>query len=240
MSMLQTYENFSSDVLDTNKWFLLEVPLGEGESRRYEEPHARVTIKDSVLEVDIARFETFHDQVQMFDSGKQAYFSTKSFPLPAQGEATFSAEMAVTNHGGNPDDVRDAFASFNVVDLASGAVFDAIATSRRLYALHERLKVPGVNAESVFTHIVEAPLVGLSTEPGEFHEYMITLDRTQRRVRWSIDGSRVYTLDNLEVFPSDVQIGFGIFTLHPIRNGQSTARHGQGMQGRWRNFRYAI
>jgi hypothetical protein len=240
MNTLQTYENFSSDVLDTNKWFILEIPVGEGESRRYEEPHAKVTIKDGVLEVDIARFETFHDQVQMFDSGKQAYFSTKSFPLPAQREAVFSVEMAVTNHGGNPDDVRDAFASFNVVDLASGAVFDAIATSRRLYALHERLQVPGVRAEDVFTYIVEAPLASLSTEPGQFHEYTITFDRANRRACWYVDGTRVYALDNLKVFPDEVQIGFGIFTLHPLRQGKSTALRGQGMRSRWRNFRYAI
>ncbi|MBA3842612.1 MAG: hypothetical protein H0X39_08320 [Actinobacteria bacterium] len=240
MKNFEVYDSFSEGSIDPDKWFLLEVPVNEDEGRRYEEPGARVTVADGTVEIDIPRFETFHNTVQMFDSGKHAYFSVRTFPLPASGIATFSVEMAARNHGGTPDDVRDAFAAFNVVDLGSGLVFDAVSTSRRIYALHERLEVHGVSNGDTFTHIVEAPLVGLSTGAGQFHNYSIVMDCTSSTVSWYCDGKRVYSVENMEAFPAGVKIGFGIFTLHPIVSGKSKSRRGQGMLGRWRRFRYAI
>jgi hypothetical protein len=37
--------------------------------------------------------------------------------------------------------------------------------------------------------------------------------------------------------PERVQIGFGIWTMLPIRDGRSRSLGGQGMSARWRRFR---
>lgn len=237
---LKIYEDFTGGKLNPEKWFILELPAGEDQIWRYAEPGTRITVADATVELDIPRFETYNDQVQIFDNGKQVYFSVADFKLPDQGDAVFQVEMAAENHAGNPDDYRDGFTAFNIVDLNNGAVFDFIATGKRLFALHERLGLPTVPPEEVYTHIIEAPLTSLTTEPGQFHEYKLVLNRATRSAKWFIDGVRVYYQDNVEIFPEVVKIGWGIFTLHPHRNGRSTALRGQGMRGQWRNFRYSI
>jgi hypothetical protein len=37
--------------------------------------------------------------------------------------------------------------------------------------------------------------------------------------------------------PERVRIGFGIWTMLPIRDGRSHSLEGQGMDARWRRFR---
>jgi hypothetical protein len=37
--------------------------------------------------------------------------------------------------------------------------------------------------------------------------------------------------------PERVRIGFGIWTMLPIRDGRSRSLDGQGMHARWRQFR---
>jgi hypothetical protein len=43
----------------------------------------------------------------------------------------------------------------------------------------------------------------------------------------------------MPVMPKAVKLGFGLFTLHPILNGKSCSLRGQGMLGRWRNFKFS-
>jgi hypothetical protein len=39
------------------------------------------------------------------------------------------------------------------------------------------------------------------------------------------------------LIPERAQIGFGIWTMLPIRDGRSCSLDGQGMEARWRRFR---
>jgi hypothetical protein len=39
------------------------------------------------------------------------------------------------------------------------------------------------------------------------------------------------------VIPDRVRLGFGIWTMLPIRDGRSRSLQGQGMHARWRRFR---
>jgi hypothetical protein len=39
------------------------------------------------------------------------------------------------------------------------------------------------------------------------------------------------------LIPERAQIGFGIWTMLPIRDGRSRSLEGQGMNARWRDFR---
>jgi hypothetical protein len=114
----------------------------------------------------------------------------------------------------------------NVLDMSSGWVFDACATGDTVFSIYERLPVPGV--EHPFTHVVEQPLSGIVAAPGLSHEYTVTLDAGRGTAEWRIDGTLVHHLHGLEI-PAQVNVGLGIFTLHPIVDGRSTSLRGQGM-----------
>ena len=53
---------------------------------------------------------------------------------------------------------------------------------------------------------------------------------------WRVDGHRVYEAHGT-VIPEHARIGFGIWTMLPIRDGRGRSLHGQGLDARWRGFR---
>jgi hypothetical protein len=64
----------------------------------------------------------------------------------------------------------------------------------------------------------------------------ITLDRSRSSAAWRVDGHVVYQTQGTFI-PERVGIGFGIWTMLPIRAGRSRSLDGQGMTARWRRFR---
>jgi hypothetical protein len=224
---VRVYDDFSGPELDMSRWFFLEYPPGpDGTSWRCEEPGARTDVGNGTLDIHIERFERAHDQVAIMDNPKHLLLSTEGFPVPADGVATFSMDMAVTSLNATPRDYRDAFASMNVLDMTSGWVFDACATSDTVFSIYERLPMPGV--ERPFTYVVDAPLSGIVAEPGLSHTYTVALDAGRGTAEWRIDGTLVHQVRGAEI-PTQVNIGLGIFTVHPIVDGKSTSLRGQGM-----------
>ena len=53
------------------------------------------------------------------------------------------------------------------------------------------------------------------------------------------DGHTVYEAHGT-LIPERVAIGFGIWTMLPIRDGRSRSLEGQGIDTRWRRFRVAV
>lgn len=233
---MRTYDDLSSQNLSDDRWVFLEVPLPGAEAWRYAEPDAVTDVGDGVVSITIDKFTRSHSDVQILDNPKHLLVSAESFDL-GSGRRTFSVDMSAENLGVTGDDYRDGFAAFNVLDMATGRVFDLAATSTQPLAIHERLFVPGViPKEEAFTHIVHAPLNGVDgIAPREFHNYAISFDAAAGTVTWTVDDAVLYATTP-PAMPSTVQIGFGIITLHPIRDGHSTSVRGQGFHGRWRNF----
>jgi hypothetical protein len=64
----------------------------------------------------------------------------------------------------------------------------------------------------------------------------IKLDRSKSTVAWHVDGRSVYETHGT-LIPERVRIGFGIWTMLPIREGRSRSLGGQGMSARCRRFR---
>jgi hypothetical protein len=64
----------------------------------------------------------------------------------------------------------------------------------------------------------------------------ITPDRSRSTALWRVDGYKVYESPGTFI-PDRVRIGFGIWTMLPIRNGRSRSLDGQGLSARWRGFR---
>jgi hypothetical protein len=52
---------------------------------------------------------------------------------------------------------------------------------------------------------------------------------------FAVDGRKVYEADTF--IPERAQIGFGIWTMLPDRDGRSRSLDGQGLTARWRRFR---
>jgi hypothetical protein len=62
------------------------------------------------------------------------------------------------------------------------------------------------------------------------------LDRSTSTAVWRVDGHRVYETHGT-LIPEHAHIGFGIWTMQPIRDGRSRSLDGQGMSARWHRFR---
>ena len=128
-------------------------------------------------------------------------------------------------------------AAFHVFDLAvTQRVFAVCGTSTRVLALHEQLSLGDRGAGEPFYHVVESPYEDFDDDFTRLRECEVTLDRSRSTAAWRVDGRTVYETHGT-LIPERVRIGFGIWTMLPIRNGHSRSLDGQGMDARWRRFR---
>jgi hypothetical protein len=230
-----TYDDFRGPDLDAARWSPARLPLPTGGDHIALDPAAEVAVGEGEVRVTIPRFSMAHDTFQPADSAKYLIFSTGQFELPPDRPATFAADLAVENIGGDPGDYRRGMAAFHVFDFeVSKRVFAACGTSTRVLALHEQLGSWG--AAEPFYHVVESPYEDFDDDFTRLRACEITLDRSNSTAAWRIDGHLVYKAHGT-VIPERVRIGFGIWTQLPIRDGRSRSLAGQGMDARWRRFR---
>jgi Family of unknown function (DUF6081) len=234
-TMIATYDELTGPDLDAARWTAARLPLPTGDVHVPLDPNAELEVGDGEVRVAIPRFSLSHDGFQSADSPKYLAFSTREFELPPDRPVTFGADMAVENVGGDPADYRRAMAAFHVFDLgASKRVFAVVGTSTRVFSMHEEL--PGGAAGEPFFHVVESPYDDFDDDFTELRACEVTLDRGRSTATWRVDGHTVYEAHGT-VIPETVRIGFGIWTMLPIRDGRSQSLDGQGMNARWRRFR---
>jgi Family of unknown function (DUF6081) len=232
-----TYDEFGGPDLDAARWSPARLPLPAGGEHIPLDPNAELAVGEGEVRVTIPRFSLSHDAFQAADSPKYLTFSTHQFALPRDRPATFAADLAVESIGGDPGDFRRGMAAFHVFDLAvSKRVFAVCGTSTRVFALHEQLGLSAGAAGEPFYHVVESPYEDFDDDFTRLRACEITLDRDRSTAAWSVDGRSVYEAHGT-VIPERVHIGFGIWTMVPIRDGRSRSLHGQGMIARWRRFR---
>ena len=230
-----SYDDLQGPDLDAARWSPARLPLPAGGEHIPLDPNGLLVVGGGEVRVTIPRFSLSHDTVQSADSAKYLIFSTGQFELPPDRPATFTADLAVENLGGDPADFRRGMAAFQVFDLAvTTRVFSVCGTSTRVLALDEQLAPRG--AEEAFIYMVESPYVDFDDDFTRFRRCEITLDRSRSAATWGVDGRTVYQTKG-SVIPERVGIGFGIWTMLPIRNGRSRSLDGQGMSARWRRFR---
>jgi hypothetical protein len=234
---LVVYDEMGGPDLDAALWAPARLPLPSGEEHVPVDPNAEVVVGDGEVRVTIPRFSLSHDTFQAADSPKYLVFSTREYQLPPDRPATFAVDLAVENIGGEPEDFRRAMAAFHVFDLAvTSRVFAVCGTSTRMLALHEQLGLGGGAANEPFYHVVESPYEDFGDDFTQLRECELTLDRSESRATWRVDGHTVYEAHGT-VIPEQAHIGFGIWTMLPIRDGRSCSLEGQGMSVRWRRFR---
>jgi hypothetical protein len=230
-----TYDELKGPELDAARWSPARLPLPTGDMHIPLDPNAELAVGDGEVRVRIPRFSLSHDRFQAADSAKYLILSTLQFELPPDGAATFAADMAVTNVGGEPEDYRRAMAAFQVFDLeASQRVFSICGTSTRVFALDEQLRA--WQANEPFIYMVESPYEDFDDDFTRLRTCEITLDQRESTAAWRVDGHTVYQTRGTFI-PERVGIGFGIWTMLPIRDGRTRSLDGQGMSARWRRFR---
>jgi hypothetical protein len=231
-----TYDELRGPDLDAARWSPARLPLPAGEHIPLD-PNAELAVGEGEVRVTIRRFSLSHDRFQSADSPKYLIFSSRQFELPPDRPATFAVDLAVENIGGEPGDYRRAMAAFHVFDLdVSKRVFAVCGTSTRVLALHEQLGLGGGGAGDPFYHVVESPYEDFDDDFTRLRACEVTLDRSRATAAWRVDGRTVYEAYGT-LIPDHAQIGFGIWTMLPIRDGRSRSLDGQGMSARWRRFR---
>lgn len=230
-----TYDELRGPDLDAAHWSPARLPLPTGGEHIPLDLHAELGVGEGEVRVRIPRFSLSHDTFQPVDSPKFLMFSTRRFGLPPDRSATFAVDLAVNNIGGEPEGFRRGMAAFHAFDFdVSRRVFAVCGTSTRVLALHEQLGFGG--AGEPFYHVVESPYEDFDDDFTRLRTCEITLDRNRSTAAWHVDGHTVYETHGTFI-PERVQIGFGIWTMLPIRDNRSRSLHGQGMTARWHRFR---
>jgi hypothetical protein len=230
-----TYDELRGPDLDAGRWSPTRLPRPTGGDHIPLDPNAELAVGEGEVRVTIPRFSLSDDTFQPADSAKYLVFSTRQFELPPDRPATFAVDLAVENIGGEPGDYRRGMAAFQVFDLeVSTRVFSVCGTSTRVFALDEQLGPWG--ADEPFIYMVESPYEDFEDDFTRPRACEITLDRSRATAAWRVDGHTVYQTHGTFI-PERVRIGFGIWTMLPIRDGRSRSLDGQGMNARWRRFR---
>src|SRR5262245_16738174 len=231
------YDELMGPDLDAARWSPARLPLPTGAEHVPLDPNAEVAVADGEVRVTIPRFSLSHDRFQAADSPKYLTFATRRFELPPDRPATFAVDMAVENIGGEPADYRRAMAAFHVFDLeVTKRVFAVVGTSTRALALHEQLGIGGDGAGEPFYHVAESPYEDFDDDFTRLRECEVVLDRGASTATWRVDGHQIYEAGGT-LIPDRVSIGFGIWTMLPIREGRSRSLGGQGLSARWRRPR---
>ena len=230
---MDVFDDFAGDKLDPDKWAIASAPLGDGTYWHWRDEAASVACGGGLCAIDIPRLSSYHDFVQIFDNPKHLYLATRSWDTAGR-RLRFATKMAGALIGGDPEDYRDGFASFNVLDFESALVFDIIANGRKVWAICERLLIPGVTSEEeVFTEVTD---LKIETAPMKLHECEIEYDATEGTARFFVDGAEKLVRTGVPATANRLTCGFGIITLHPIEEGMSVSCRGQGCRGSWGAF----
>jgi hypothetical protein len=225
---MSVYDAFTGTGLDPDKWVPGVIRHGEHVVWSYADPGLATTVRDGVCELAIERFKLCHHSVQMFDNPKALYISLDAWPVALE-PLRFGCNLAA-QFSGDVADYRNGFASFNVLDFATGTVMDIVSNGHQLWAITERLDIPGMeSAVAPFTEVID---LAVETAPLTVHAIEVVYDAAAHEVRYSVDGQTRYTR-HIPTSPQCLSLGMGLITLYPLENGLSTSCRGQGGLGRF-------
>lgn len=212
-------------------------PFDVGSGPRLE-PEACTTVENGVVTVDVPRFLNCDATNQGLDNTKHLIFTKQGFRLPADGVGRFVVDLRA-EVGDGSGNYRQGFATFTLADTtgATHMVFNILSTGERVFAEQEVLPTPG--QENPFTRVIEDPFLfsraGSPSSP-DSRRCEIEIDRSREQVVWTFDGRVLHEAAGLI---EEVHMGFGMFTLLPIGEGEGSC-HGQGGRASWRNFEYSL
>jgi hypothetical protein len=241
---LRTYDDFGTPAINPDKWVTAKLPLGEGKVWEYFDPNTKVRTGDGRCEITVNPFSRSHDSIQIADNPKTLFACAEPLELKGAQVLTLSAEVGAASHGTNIHDIWDGFITLNLFDFESGIVLDFLMNGQLVYALYERLYLPGLTDQSTaFTREANLPV---DSRPGRMHHCTFIYDRGRDTAEWRLEGELAYRVAKLPVKVNRFALGMGLMTLKPISAPlpyyfrKSTSNHGQGITGIWSNIRWAV
>ena len=241
---LRTYDDFRTPAINPEKWVTAKLPLGDGKVWEYFDPNTAIRTGDGRCEITVNPFSRSHDSIQIADNPKTLFACREPLDLAGAQVLTLSANVGAESHGTNVHDIWDGFVTLNLFDFESGIVLDFLLNGRRVYALYERLFMPGLTDEdTAFTR--EANLT-VHSRPRQMHRCAFVYDRSRDTAEWLLDGELAYRVAKIPVKVNRFSLGMGLMTLKPIAAPlpyyfpKSTSNHGQGITGIWSNIRLRI
>ncbi|MET9854235.1 DUF6081 family protein [Streptomyces sp. NPDC006450] len=230
-----TYDDFTSGELDPARWIVMATKGADGQAHPYRDRNARVRTGDGRLELTVDPFTRFHDADPRQNNAKQMYQSVRRFPVPAAGQLAFEVDMGVRTRGQIPYDPVDAFGTVNLFDLDTGVVLNVAATNDTVYAVVERLVLPGVTGPD--DHYMHRVVLDVPTEPGRGHRYAVTYRAETQEAQWYVDGRLAYWA-RLPVPVAAFSAGMGLFSARDLtRYTRAERERGQGATGWWGPWR---
>ncbi|MEO3850147.1 DUF6081 family protein [Streptomyces sp. B8F3] len=230
-----TYDDFTRGALDPARWRVMEMTGAGGVRHEYRDDNARVGTGDGRLTLTVNPFSRFHDTDPRRNNAKQMYRSVRRFDVPAGGRLTFEVEMAVRTYGQVPYDLLDAFGTVNLFDLRTGVVINAAATNDTVYAVVERLAIPGVSRPE--DHYVHRVVMDVPTGPGLPHRYAVSYWAATSEVEWYVDGRLAYWA-RAPVPVAGFHAGMALFSARDLaRYSRAERERGQGATGWWGPWR---
>ncbi len=241
---LKSYDDFKTPTLASDKWITAKLPLGGDQFWEYYDPNTIIKTGHGACEITVNPFSKSHPAIQIADNPKTLIASAKPVEIGPDDILSVSVDIAAKAYNNNPHEIWDAFITFNLFDFESGIVLDFLLNGHLIYALYERLYIPGLTDEQ--TAVTREANLPVNTEPGKIHNCIINYDRKFDTALWIIDGQPVYRVPNIPVKVNRFHLGMGLMTLKPIRAPfpyyfpKSTSLHGQGISGVWADYRVGL
>jgi len=241
---LEAYDDFKTASLDPGKWATAKLPLGGENFWEYFDPNTAIKTGDGRCEISVNPFSRSHDSLQVADNPKTLFLSASPLVVKDAQILSVSAKVGATAHQARVQDIWDAFITFNLVDFESGVVLDFLLNGSLVFALFERLYIPGLTDETTaYTREANLPVV---SRPAQLHECLMTYDRGADLAEWFLDGELVYRFPGIPAKVNQFGMGMGLMTLKPIAAAfpysfpKSTSLHGQGITGIWTDIRWGV
>ena len=205
------YDDFMGTDIDQGRWRYLTLPGAEDVAWTCFEPAADTRVGEGTLDMYVPRFSPRHRSIQVFDNLKHQLVSQEAFATDT-GVVRFTLDMAATRAGDVPADFRDGFASFMVIDTASGWSFRVCSTGHSTFGLYDSLRLAYHSKKS--PAVIDAPIPAPAVVGGSLrHE--IALDRAAGYLQWSVDGHLAARIDDPAI-PPCVHIALGLATLTSV------------------------
>lgn len=233
---MQLYDDFTTTTdgePDSRKWAVGQMVVDGQVVWTWRDRNLRVACGDGRCTLDVPVFTAQHDVVDIFDNPKILYCSTGHLRVGEQ-PLRMQARMAC-EFNGDLSSYADGFAGFHALDFSTGTVMDVISNGRRMWAIIERLPIPGL--DSPVAPFIEFHDLGIDTAPHQEHLVGVEYDPVTRTGRWLVDGAVRFEREVL-MNPQAFFFAFGLLTFHPQVDGKSVSNHGQGGRGTWRDFAY--
>lgn len=238
---LSLFDEFKTAELDPQKWVKAQLPLGDGTFWEYYDPNTKITTGNGRCEITINPFSRSHDSIQIADNPKTLFATAQPLAVGEDETLAVSARIGAETFHATKSDIFDAFITLNLFDFESGIVIDFLLNGHLIYALYERLYIPGYIEEGeAFVREARLPV---QAKPRELYDCSMTYNRKTDVAEWFVGGELMYRAPNIPVKVNQFMMGMGLMTLKPISAAfpyyfpKSTSNHGQGIAGIWSDMR---